>query len=584
MDILFTILKIVGSLGFFMYGMKVMSEGIQKAAGDTFRKAISTMTQNRFLGVFVGFLITALLQSSSATTVMTVSFVNAGLLTLVESAGIMMGANIGTTITGWLVNLVGKFKIATYALPIIAIGFPMLFAKKGNLKNWGQFLIGFALLFMGLAALKDSVPDLGADSPVVQFFTDYANYGILTTILFVALGALITVIMQSSSAAMTLTLTLVMAGVIPFQVGAAMILGENIGTTITAELASIVGNVHAKRSARIHSMFNIVGVTWMVIALPFFLKFFVVGATAFSADVMNMDITNKNPFEDPDAAALGLAVFHTLFNFTNVMLLIGFVPWIVKLAERSVKAKDDEDEEYHLQHISSGMLGTPELSVMSARKELDVFAKILDKMGHLVFNIFFEKQKNTDKLLKKVRKLEDVTDKMDLEITQYLAKISEFDISQENTKEIRKMLSISNDFERIGDIYYEMTKNYERLKRESETLPENAKVELKEIMEYTLKSVSLMRKNLSANKPDVDLEDIILTEKAINKLRKKIFTNHFDRLEKGVYAPKVGVLFIDFVNRSERIGDHVMNVHEHYLEESDLHEVYEKVIQSEGGK
>jgi phosphate:Na+ symporter len=581
METFFTILKIVGALGFFMYGMKVMSEGIQKAAGESMRKAISTMTSNRFLGVGVGFLITALLQSSSATTVMTVSFVNAGLLSLVESAGIMMGANIGTTITGWLVNIVGKFKIAAYALPIIAVGFPMLFSNRGNIKDWGQFLIGFALLFIGLSELKHSVPELGAESPLVQFFTNYANFGIVTTLIFVVLGTLVTIVMQSSSAAMTLTLTLVMVDVIPLQVGAAMILGENIGTTITAELASLVGNVHAKRSARIHSMFNIIGVSWMIFALPYVLKHIVPIVTVSAANMMGMDIGNGDPFTDPSAASLGLAVFHTMFNLMNVIMLIAFVPWLVNTAIRTVKAKDEEDEEFHLQFINSGLMNTPALSLVSARKELDEFAKLLIKMGGMVHTLFFEKQKKPEKLILKVKKSEDITDKLDLELTQYLAKVSEFDISQDMTNEIRGMLSISNDMERIGDIYYEMTKNYERLRKETDTLPENAKSELEDIMRLTMHALKLMRQNLSHEKHNVPLKDIVNAEKAINKRRKAIFTNHFERLEKGIYAPKVGVLFIDFVNRSERIGDHCLNIHEAILGKSDLFEEYDKVEESD---
>jgi phosphate:Na+ symporter len=581
METFFTILKIVGALGFFMYGMKVMSEGIQKAAGESMRKAISTMTSNRFLGVGVGFLITALLQSSSATTVMTVSFVNAGLLSLVESAGIMMGANIGTTITGWLVNIVGKFKIAAYALPIIAVGFPMLFSNRGNIKDWGQFLIGFALLFIGLSELKHSVPELGAESPLVQFFTNYANFGIVTTLIFVVLGTLVTIVMQSSSAAMTLTLTLVMVDVIPLQVGAAMILGENIGTTITAELASLVGNVHAKRSARIHSMFNIIGVSWMIFALPYVLKHIVPIVTVSAANMMGMDIGNGDPFTDPSAASLGLAVFHTMFNLMNVIMLIAFVPWLVNTAIRTVKAKDEEDEEFHLQFINSGLMNTPALSLVSARKELDEFAKLLIKMGGMVHTLFFEKQKKPEKLILKVKKSEDITDKLDLELTQYLAKVSEFDISQDMTNEIRGMLSISNDMERIGDIYYEMTKNYERLRKETDTLPENAKSELEDIMRLTMHALKLMRQNLNHEKHNVPLKDIVNAEKAINKRRKAIFTNHFERLEKGIYAPKVGVLFIDFVNRSERIGDHCLNIHEAILGKSDLFEEYDKVEESD---
>jgi phosphate:Na+ symporter len=307
------------------------------------------------------------------------------------------------------------------------------------------------------------------------------------------------------------------------------------------------------------------------------LKYVVPGATVSAANFMGMDIGNGNPFEDPDAAALGLAVFHTLFNMMNVILLLGFVPWLVKMAIKTVKAKDEEDEEFHLQFINSGLLNTPALSIVSARKELDIFAKVTEKMGHNVYALFFEKQKNSQKLIDKVRKHEDVTDKLDLEITQYLAKISEFDINLDTSKEIRSMLSISNDLERIGDIYYEMTKNYERMKRETERLPANAKSELEDIMNLTMHALKLMRQNLDQEKPNVELSEIIKAESAINAKRKQIFTSHFGRLEKGVYAPKIGVLFIDFVNRSERIGDHVMNIHEAVLGKSDLYEEYDIV-------
>ena len=269
---LYKILVLLGSLGLFIFGMKLMSEGLQQTAGGALRKILSTMTRNRYLGVLSGFLITALVQSSSATTVMTVSFVNAGLLTLLESAGVMMGANIGTTITGWLVSLFGfKISLSSYALIFIALGTPLMFMSKQNLKGWANAIIGFAILFMGLGFLKNAVPDLDADSPIIHFFTQFSDRPFLGRLAFVLLGTLVTIVVQSSSAAMALTLTMVLKGIIPFEVGAAMILGENIGTTITAELASLVGNVHAKRSARIHSIFNIVGVVWMILLMPFFL-------------------------------------------------------------------------------------------------------------------------------------------------------------------------------------------------------------------------------------------------------------------------------------------------------------------------
>jgi len=259
-------LQIIGSLAFFVYGMKLMSDGIQRAAGSQLRNILRTMTKNRYLGVFTGFLITALVQSSSATTVMTVSFVNAGLLTLVESAGVMMGANIGTTITGWLISVLGfKIKLSAYSIPLFALGVPLLFTNRGRLRYWGQFVIGFAILFLGLSYLKDSVPDLKGNAEALEWLQGFANYGFLSRVFFVFIGAVVTVVVQSSSAAMAITLTLVYTGWLPLDIAAAMILGENIGTTITAEIASLVGNVNAKRSARIHCMFNIIGVTWMVI-------------------------------------------------------------------------------------------------------------------------------------------------------------------------------------------------------------------------------------------------------------------------------------------------------------------------------
>ena len=267
---IYELLRLIGALGFFIYGMKVMSDGIQKAGGSKMRQILGGMTSNRYFGVMTGFLITAIVQSSSATTVMTVSFVNAGLLTLVESAGVMMGANIGTTITAWVISILGfKVKMSAIALPIIAFGMPMMFARKTKTKNWGEFLVGFALLFIGLAELKDAVPDVKNNPEVLNFLAGFADPSFLSRLMFVGVGTLLTIVVQSSSAAMALTLVLCNTGVIPFEVAAAMVLGENIGTTITAELASMVGNVHAKRSARIHSMFNIVGVSWAVLLISF---------------------------------------------------------------------------------------------------------------------------------------------------------------------------------------------------------------------------------------------------------------------------------------------------------------------------
>jgi len=565
------ILQILGALGIFIYGMKLMSEGIQNAAGDKLRNILSGMTKNKYLGIFTGFFVTTLVQSSSATTVMVVSFVNAGLLTLAESIGVIMGANIGTTITLWVIAVLGKLNITKVAIGLIGISFPFIFSKNEKTRYLAEFVLGFGILFIGLEFLKDSVPDIKSNPEVLAFVQNFTNisFPYASILLFVVFGTFLTLIVQSSSAATAITLTLLIQGWIPFELACAMILGENIGTTITANLAAAIGNVHAKRAARFHLLFNLLGVFWILIVfIPY---------TNTIESLLHSDIfTQLASFAGKNNESIGLAIFHTTFNVLNVLILMWFSDFIAKIVIKMVPTVTDEDEEFKLQHIGIGILNTPTLSVENAKKEIQQFAKLIDKMSHNVYALFFEKQKDDSKLMDKIREREDLTDKLDLELTQYLAEISEADISLEISKEIRGMLSISNDLERIGDIYYEMTKNYERLKREKVQLPANAKEELRDIMDLTLKSIKLMRNNLKDKSGQVPLRDILITEQSINKKRKDIFKNHFERLERSIYAPKVGVLFIDLINRSERVGDHVMNVHEAILGKSDLYEEYEK--------
>ena len=553
---LFKLLVLIGSLGLFIYGMKVMSEGLQQAAGSRLRSMLGSITSNRVKGVLTGFGITSFVQSSSVTTVMTVSFVNAGLLTLMQSAGVMMGANIGTTITAWLINIFGfKVSMASYSYIIIAIGAPLLFFTKGKSKSWASVIIGFALLFMGLGALKSAVPGLDADSAIVQFFTKYNDGGIVSNLMFVGLGTLATVVIQSSSAAMALTMTLVAAGVIPFEVAAAMILGENIGTTITAELASLIGNVHAKRSARIHSLFNIIGVTWAIILLPFMLD----GIKAF------MDATGSgNPFTDSkDAANTGLAIFHTTFNLLNVLLLIGFVPQLVRLAERTVKSKGAADEEFHLDYIGTGMMGTPDLSILEAKKEIAKFGLITSRMSQFTQQLLVEQNlKTRNKLYTKVAKYEEITDRVEVEVANYLAHVSRGEMSEDTAQKVRAMNSIVNDLERIGDIFYQISKSIER-KNESKIwfLPEQRE-SLQEMFKLVDDAFEIMCENLDADWDGVSIEKANTAEEMINQKRNQMKQEHLSNLNKSDFNMESGMIFSNLFSLCEKAGDHIINVSE----------------------
>ncbi len=354
---IFELLKLIGALGFFIFGMKVMSESIQKVAGDKLRTVMSLITSNRLSGVFTGFLTTAVIQSSSATTVMVVSFVNAGLLKLKEAIGVIMGANIGTTITGVLIIVFGfsKFSISHYTLPIIAFGFPLLFVKNQSLKSWGEFMIGFALLFMGLSALKGAVPDLKSNPEILAWISDLNDLGFLAIIISVLIGTLLTIVVQSSSAAMAITLIMCDNGWIPYEMACGIVLGENIGTTITANLAALVGNVHAKRAALAHFVFNVFGVVWMLLIFYIFIGWI---------DTLMVSMGNGSPLNDTAAIKWGLTYFHISFNIINTMIMIWFVPQIETIVSKMIKIKDAEDKEFHLEYIGTSLMRTPELSLL----------------------------------------------------------------------------------------------------------------------------------------------------------------------------------------------------------------------------
>lgn len=551
-----SILILIGSLGFFIYGMKIMSDGIQKIAGNKMRSILGAMTSSRVGGVFTGFTVTSVIQSSSATTVMIVSFVNAGLLSLVQAIGVIMGANIGTTITGWLVSFFGfKVAMSDLALPIIAIALPLLFSNKNKTKSVAEFMIGFALLFMGLDFLKNSMPDIKSNPEMFAFLSSYSGTGIGSILFSVLVGTLLTVVVQSSSAAMALTLVLCNQGYISFEMAAGIILGENIGTTITANLAAIIANIHAKRAALAHTVFNLFGVFWMVLVFPFALK---------AIDWYCLNYTNDgSPFANPEARPIALSIFHTGFNLINTFILVWFVGLIAKIVTKALPSRGKSEEEFHLEYINAGFINAPELAIVEAKKEVAKYGKITYKMSGMVQSLISERdQKKYNEILAKVKKYEEITDRLEIEIANYLSKVSENEISQEASKKSRAMISIANDLERIGDIYYQMAKVIERKNTEKIYFTPEQRNQLNEMFKVVDEAFELTNENLHNEYEDIKLDAAKMKETQINKLRNQLKQNHLQAIESGDYQIKNGQVYLDLVSYCEKVGDHLLNVSE----------------------
>lgn len=556
MSYIFVAFQILGSLAFFIFGMKFMSDGIQKAAGDGLRQVMRVMTHNRYMGVLTGFIITSIVQSSSATTVMTVSFVNAGVLSLVESGGIMMGANIGTTTTAWIISSLGfKLKLATFCIPLLAFAVPMYLSKKESVKNWAQFLIGFALLFIGLDELKSSVPDL-KDSPfLIDFLSDYSSPGILTRLLFVLVGAVVTIIVQSSSAAMALTLVLVGQG-LPLEVAASMVLGENIGTTITAELASLVGNVHAKRSAKIHTLFNVIGVTWMVIMLPYF--------TAWIENFIPADIADGANAENK-VNSFRLSMFHTTFNFINVIALIGFLPAIIRIATRWVKAKEGEEESYTLESLGPGVLATPELSILEVTREVHKFGEKTIQLIKTTTNAVKEVDKNKFTVEKdKILKTEELTDNIEREILNFLSELAKDNLSEASNRKVKTLIHISDDLESVADYCAELVANLDKRRKLKAYFSPEHRENLKE-MEIMLEEASIQAmKNLESYAQDksIDIEAAEEIESRINATYKRMTGEMITEISKSKDMSVSMLFYRDILNTYERIADKLIGITE----------------------
>lgn len=547
----FDFLRLIGSLALFLYGMKIMSEGLQKFAGDSLRRILTAMTTNRVTGVLTGVLITALIQSSSATTVMVVSFVNAGLLTLTQSIGVIMGANIGTTVTVWLISALGfKVDIAAFALPLLAFALPLFFSGKSSRKSIGEFVFGFAFLFMGLQSLKANAPDLGANPEMLAFVQNYTDMGFFSIILFLFIGAILTMIVQASAATMAITLIMCANGWIDYHLGVALVLGENIGTTITANLAALTGNTQARRAALAHLVFNVFGVMWvLVLFYPF-------------TNAVSWFVTHVMKVSDPAVAvSFKLAAFHTAFNISNTFIMIWFVSLIEKTVCTLIKPKV-EDEEYRLRYITGGMLSTAELSILQAHKEISLFAERTARMFNMVKELFYEKNEETFlKTYSRIEKYENISDRMEIEIANYLTEVSEGRLSSESKEEIRIMLRAVSEIESIADSCNNLARSIKRRNEFKSEFTEEQNKHLDHMFE--LVSGALNRMNLILHKPELVHDDINPSyniENEINNYRNQLKSRNIEDINNKLYQYQDGVYYMDMVSESEKLGDYVLNV------------------------
>lgn len=551
MDLFLNLLSLLGSLGLFLFGMKTMSEGLEKFAGDRLRSILAAMTKNRFMGVLTGIVVTALIQSSSATTVMVVSFVNAGLMNLAQAIGVIMGANVGTTVTAWIISAIGfKVNIAALALPLLAFGIPLIFSNQSKRKSVGEFIFGFAFLFMGLSFLQQAATDLDIGSMVATMLANVADGGFLTIILFVIVGALVTMLVQASAATMAITLMLFDMQIPGFglEQAAALAMGQNIGTTITAVMASMTAGTQARRAALAHMFFNVFGV---VVVLLMFYPF----CNAISWFVEEVMMAGNNDL-------FKLSMFHTAFNIFNTLLLIGFVKQIERFVCRVLPLKEVAEEK-GLKYITGGLFSTAELSILQARKEIVYFGERCHKSYNYLLSMHgITKEEEFQQLFAKVEKYENITDNMEYEIAHYLQQVSEGRLSDDAKRQVQRMLREVDDLESIGDCCFSLART---LSRKRENCKEHfTPLQLEQIhaMENLVgEALTLMTETLK--QPEGEGHDITRSyaiEEQINALRTQLRNENLQNIAAGQYDYSLGAFYIDYVNGLEALGDYVLNV------------------------
>ncbi len=585
-------LCLLGAVGLFLYGMKVMSEGLQKAAGARLRNILSAMTRNRFAGLLTGCAITALIQSSSASTVMVVSFVNAGLMSLAQSMAVIFGANVGTTFTAWIIALFGfKVSISAFVLPIIALAVVLLLMNKSKTKNIGEFLIGFSFLFMGLDMISAYVPDLQSNPEMFAYLRQYASLGVRSVLIFCLVGVILTMIIQSSAATFAIVLIMCSKGWITFDLACALVLGSNIGTTVTPILASLSGNVAAKRASMGHLLFNLLGTIWcLCVFIPFAdfnswlteaigqgdpnaLYRYVTNLEATSPEIYNHLFDNslpaghdalKNIATMQMSVSFGLSIFHTTFNIVNVLVMIWLTGVYVKIVEWLVPAKNRDDEEFTLKFISGGMLSAAELNIAQAEKEIAVYADRVGRMISMAQTLIHTKEKSEEynTLLSRVEKYEDISDRMELEIAHYLNRCAEGRLSNEGKLKIAAMLNIISEIESIADSCLGIGKILNRKIQSGVEFNEEIYKNIDAMYVYVKDAMAMMTKQLDniENVSAKSLLDSYNKEREINNFRNALRGSNVENINNKHYEYQAGIYYMDIIGDLERTGDYIINV------------------------
>ena len=550
--------KLIGALALLMFGMKSMSDSLQKMAGPQLRHVLGTMTTNRLTGILSGTLITAAVQSSTATTVMTVSFVNAGLLTLAQAISVIMGANIGTTLTAWIMSAGFSFNITDFVWPAFFIAIILIYSKKR--KIIGDFIFGISFMFLGLGTLRQTGidMDLAHNQPVLEFFASFDPHSFQTTITFLIIGSILTMCVQSSAAVMAITMILCSTGVLPIYQGIALVMGENIGTTVTSNVAALTANTQARRAAMAHMVFNIFGVLWILCVFRPFIHL-VCGWVGYD-DMME----KTDPHFVANAAKLSfvLAAFHTTFNLSNTFILVWFIPQIEKLVCKIIRPKKNTDEDdFRLRFIQSGIMKTPEISVLEAQKEIHCFAERIQRMFGMVKTLLGET--NEDKFVKlysRIEKYEGISDNMEIEIAKYLDQVSDSHLSDETKAKIRAMLREISEIESIGDSCFNIARTLNRRFKSKEDFITSQYEHMHQMMELTDNALTQMNITLVGHKGDNDANLSFNIENEINNYRNQLKSQNINDVNNHLYTYAIGTMYIDIIQECEKLGDYVVNV------------------------